>query len=253
MLTGIRDTNRLILLLLDPKEIWTLSQVNKEFSELCRGVWRDLVWRDFQINRPSGPYNEQYRYLSTAKLRDVLRDGRIDALELLHRTDPVCEYEAEGACGCGHLEMLKWIVERGVTPHSECIRYAIIEDHHEIFDYLWSLGVRPDPHSIQPGSMTMVEKLLALGYTPDEGWASGGLCSDNTEVLEFCYQRGIVPDLITIRVVCEFDCYDMMVWLCEHGVIPDQECANIAARSGHTRVVEYLEGRGIHPNQQNSC
>ena len=246
-ITGTEDTDRLVLLEFDPQDIWRVAQVSTRLSRLCRGLWRHLVWRDFQINREYGPYNEQYRYLSVTKFSDVLKDGRIDGLELIHRKESVCGYEAVRACEYGHLEMLKWILDQGVRPGRETIETAITTDHHEIVDYLWRLGVRPRWDWIAPPSLAMTQRLMTLGLTPDDNWANAALFHKSIELLDFYYQRGVLPEPAALEISCEFDCCEMVVWMWDHGVVPSQECATIASIYNQTRIVEYLSTKGIHP------
>lgn len=163
MLTSLPELDRLILLDLDVKNIWSYSQVCKESASLCdNSLWRDLVRRDLNVKRQHGPYNEQYHYIMTTSLYQVLEDGRLDALEYIHQHDPVCEYEAMKSCEYGHLDMLKWVVQQGVKVTADCFEQAIWNDHHEIFEYLLSIAPHPLKFWRGPTSVAMIERLIGL-------------------------------------------------------------------------------------------
>ena len=258
-LTGCTDTDRLVLLLLDPKEIHVVSQTCKELYNLCdQTLWGNLIKRDFKVTHYYPPFNEQYKYLSRATLEKSLEDGRIDALELFDRKDPVCLYEAEQAILYGHLDLLKWILAQGVKLPSPSdpvifnlgpITNAIISDSVEIFEYIWRLGFRPVDDDLPVFSIPMVLKLIEFGIYPTVYWADWacGFCLN--ELLEFYSEKGILPTVVGANSAAEGGCLKTLNWLSERGILPDKEGANLAASSGHLKVLEWLYSKFIYPSR----
>lgn len=244
-LTPTLDTDRLVILQLDPTSIWNLSQVCRGLAANCSNIWRDLIKRDFQIDRWVPPYNEQYHYLSKVNLYKTLEDGRLDALELLHRKDPIGEYEAEEASAHGHLDMLQWILQQDVKPTEGCIFNAITNNHLHIVEYLWPIVDMT--WTYYPNTFEIVNLLLKLGAKPTEEWASGALFTENLELLDYFYQQGIVPSDTSLQIQMEFISYKLAVWLCEHNIYPTREDLSIAQSFGHDKVVKYFIEQGITP------
>lgn len=60
MLTGIRDTDLLIVLEIHPLDVLSLSQVCKHFNELCESSWLYRVKRDFGVHEYK-PLQERYK------------------------------------------------------------------------------------------------------------------------------------------------------------------------------------------------
>lgn len=258
-LTGCSDTDRLILLLLDPKEIHSVAQTCKELYNLCdQSLWKDLIKRDFGVTHYHPPFNEQYKYLSKAILEKSLEDGRIDALELLNRKDPVCLYEAEQAILYGQLDLLKWILAQGVKlpdPSDPVIfnmgpiTNAIISDNLEMFEYIWDMGFRPIDDDLPVFSLPMALRLIESGIYPSTYWADWACGFGLNDLLEFYSKRGILPSLAGANSAAEGGWFEILNWLSLRGILPDGEGANLAASSGHLRVLEWLYSKSIYPSQ----
>ena len=241
---------RYILLFSDTFSIWSFSQVSVLANDFCdNDLWKKLVLRDFKIDREVGPYNKQYHYLKNAKRHQILKDGRIDGLELLHRTEPVCEYEAEEASKYGHLEMLKWIQDKGIELDWDCMKAVFLHDQHEIFEYLLLHKIDPDPGIFGPCSMKMAKRLINLGLVPNEDWANMALFENNIELLDYYAERNLYPIERALNVCCQFDCYDVVVWMYDHEQKIATEASNTAVAYGHLHIVKYLYERGIVPEK----
>lgn len=53
--------------------------------------------------------------------------------------------------------------------------------------------------------------------------------------------------MTALEVTSEGECYEMYVWMCDHGVIPDQQCINAVAGYGQFETLKYLYEKGYVP------
>lgn len=244
-MTDVYELDVLIALQLLVKDILTLSQVSSYWYRLINGLWRDLIRRDFQITRWVGEPREQYRYLMNVRMLPVLEHGRLDGLELLHRMDPVCRYEAKWALMYGHEEMFWWIVEHGVEPTADLLDTAIQYSLLGVFERLWAIPLRPE--RVQPGNLEMAHRMIELGFTPDENWADWALFSDETTLLDFLYQRDIVPTDLAFGINCEGDCLELLQWIHARGILLPPCCLTTAAFHGNIDMLKWLYQVGMVP------
>lgn len=178
MLTGIKDLNREILNKIDDTELLKVCQINKRFYyDVCddnylrrrlskypnidkykgRENWKQFFLKvNFYISKlknfyfiySSGDFIKQYNLINkTDNMNDLLvtaaEAGELNVVIYASKWAGMHHWAAKMASKHGHLEIVKYLVEKGVDIHDDTealLFYAADNGHLEIVKYLVEKG-----------------------------------------------------------------------------------------------------------------
>jgi hypothetical protein len=129
---------------------------------------------------------------------------------------------ANNAAGNGHLDVLKWLEDKGILSNELGANNAASNGHLNVVSYLIEKGIYPDEEGIING--------LTKGFL--------GLL----EILP--------PKLFTVSLANETAANGLLEALKVSPVLPNQIGVNQAAINGHINVLNWLENKGLLPTSE---
>jgi len=193
--------------------------------------------------------------------------GDLEFLKYLKDNDPSWLYWGidHGAAKGGHLEILEWLVEKGITIRSSTWDFAAKRGHLEILKWLDSknipLGHKVGEYVAQHGYWHILEwfKQTKPDLIP-QFWGrysfSHGVTSRSIETLEilkkeYCFSiekpisiGGLIiskhSDSFAIRWAIELGEMKILQWLIENGFLVDPGFIILAAKHGYLEIMQYI-------------
>ena len=130
------------------------------------------------------------------------------------------------ACGKGHINIVRLLIEKGAKIKKKCIEYASCRGQLEIIKLL---------HEVKP---ILVKKGYGL---------YGASALGHTEVVRFLIVLGGAPEHYALKVACSLGYLEIVKLLIAAGAAYNKGI-RFASRHGHTDVVQLLLDAGGNPN-----
>jgi hypothetical protein len=130
-----------------------------------------------------------------------------------------------GACGNGHLDLVKWAHANGCGFQPECIDAAAETNRKDVIEYLVYIVRVPSPRNGLVGAAHM------------------GHC----DLMRWCLHRGCGYDTTTIASAARGGRVDILELFDEHADLPNNmSYASLrAAMNGHLRLIEWLDEKEL--------
>ncbi len=271
MLTGNKDVDRKILNNLEDEDLVNMCQVNKKIKFMCNDqvFWMNRVFlrfgyvggnilrtnKDKYWNSWSEYYIKDLRKINNTNAQKYLinesGNGRLDHVIIslknganIHGLD---EYSLRVASRCGHLDIVKYIVElKGANIYAQddyALRWASLNGYIEVVKYL--MGLKPDGANIHAkddyalrwaslnGHIEVVKYLVEL--KPD----GANIHALDDEALRYSSRYGYL-DVVKYLVELKPDGANIHA--------QDDYALRWASSNGHIEVVKYIKNVMANPN-----
>ena len=154
-LTGIPDVDINILANLDDKDLFNACLVDNYIASLCRS---DQLWYD----------KVQHRFVGAEKYKSAEKEWRKYYMELADVSVNPTTDDANNAAGNGHLDVLKWLEQKGILPDNEGAGKAAKNGYLNVLKWLeqWSIFPWNSDGAANNGHYDILEWLGMRGIYP---------------------------------------------------------------------------------------
>lgn len=150
------------------------------------------------------------------------------------------------AAGNGHLEMLKWLVEKGYNCEKETIECAIINDHFHTVEWLYeNTFIDSSSKCLKSavGNLKMVKWLYEnnkVDGVPGSDAMSDAVYYSCFESLKYMAEKGGVCDEDAVEIAASNNRLDIVEWLLERGYTSTSESIYYACQTGNLEMLKLL-------------
>jgi ankyrin repeat protein len=186
--------------------------------------------------------------------------NRLDIVKYAHKTLRLDDWAVDTACRQGNLEMVYFLVSKGLKGTPDSIINAIDIDNLDIVRFLhYHMGVTGSNNIIyaaEKGFKGIVEFLYTVRNTAwDMSLVFKSAAENNhLEVVKFMVSKGErCTDAFLIGDICQKGLFCMLEYLHGLGYIsPDRQCFDAACNTGHMGIVKFLYNTGYYKTTPNT-
>lgn len=241
-LTGLFDTDVLILLNLDEKGLGRICQVNQYIRKICNDerFWQSKVRKEYGnevVNyKPLNiTYHDQYIDLKTTDLTRYNYNYAIEKIVKDKRYDIILAYQILLQKYSANLIML--------TAQSGDL---------ELLKFLYHLNIINEfdviEHAADSGNIEMVKWLIQKGETPTSNAVDRTIYSNHYDLMKWFITNNFLPSGLGIFYIATKGRIDILEWLIEHGIQLNDDLYKGAAEGGHVNVMNWLEKNNVFIN-----
>lgn len=137
---------------------------------------------------------------------------------------PLMDYATHGTT-----EALKWLHKRNLIPPPISMDYATEHGNLETLKWMYE-------NLNYPLDVYLIDKSLKFGHLHITEWL-------NSKIIDY------KPTINAAIGAAQIGNLNSLIWLEKHGIYSDSEIANIAFKYDQTKILNWLETKGIKPNK----
>lgn len=259
ILTGIKDTDLLILQKLDDEDLLQACLVNKAINRACKD---ESFWRNRSL--------EKYPLPSNYKLEK--ETWRYFYLKIVHYRSKynLWAHLLRQACFIGDLSLVALALDKKKEIVNAYDNLPLIlanqGSYYEIMKYLILHGADPNVNNgdilhwnCAHGNLDIVQFLLEHGLMPQLNLRNGlalrlAATKNKTDIVKYLIAKGANINIYndeTLKRYVERGDLEMVKFLLERGanVTEESEIFRAAIEKGHLNIVEYLDKRGLNADK----
>lgn len=265
-LTGVADTDYLILMELDPDSLFYACATNQYAQALCsrESFWINRIVQDFgegvlQYRPPIESAQQQYRYLVSVMPVQTIADGRIDGIianlvrdnmEVSGDWDRVAVIAGEH----GRTNILEWMqLNNYEFEPNDVIRAAVQFGQLDVLDWLSKNGFLGQRNSqsmsfdaAKFGQTIVLDWLLENNLPINRNASLSAARHGHPGVLDWLIKHNIQFNQSFDREAVRYGNINVLDWMEARQIPIDSELVYIAVHASQYNIVDWFRQRGIY-------
>ena len=260
------ELNVRLFLEMDYPTLMNLCQGNRQIYDFCQSeyFWQQKLFRDYpdlvQYKPLEMTYQEHYRSLYyLPDISESIENSRLDQIILHHRNEKeLIKENLFISAAKGDIYILDWAFQTlNLVPFPDTYYYAAVNNRYNVLDWLYAHNIEfPEEiqinnfwyefiggiiHTMRFSSLPVLLWLEQHGVDLNDWTANDAVYHNQLQLLQWLERnRGYLPDVLGANMAAGNGNLELLTWLYERDIRPNQDGAREAAGEGKLDVLKWM-------------